>query len=226
MIISVVYKHDIINSLKYMEEKIMSELNKKLNQALESYNPTKPEILSMMELLQHEKNVDIFQLNGAVFEVVERPETIWVGTLSYADNNYDEPDMGALLSRYQNLVPTPKEDRINPDWDAAISINYGRHGEAPKGMMFGQETYSAEKQDKQYDLFTQPGGMYIRIANNQQAAALLGKESCQTWELFGYIKEKAAPQNGYRIREDVDIAIEYHNYKNNSWYAYIPVEIV
>lgn len=203
---------------------MMSEPNKKPNLNPESYHPVKPEILSMMELLQHEKSVETFEINGVVFEVVDRPDTIWVGTISYAKNNFDEPDMGALLDRYQKLVPTPKEARINPDWDAAISINYGKHGEALKGMMFGQETYSAEKQDKQYDLFTQPGGLWMRIANNGQAAALLGKESCETFELFGYIKETAALYNGYRVRDDVDISIEYHNYKTNEWYAYMPVE--
>jgi len=132
-----------------------------------------------MELLQHEKSVETFEFSSAVFEVVDRPETLWVGTISYANNNFDEPDMSALLNRYQNLVPTPKEDRINPDWDAAISINYGKHGEAPKGMMYGQETYSAEKQDKRYDLFTEPGGLYIRIANNERAAPCLAREAAK-----------------------------------------------
>jgi len=148
----------------------MSQPIKKPNQSPESYSPKKPETLGMAELLQHEKRVETIQCNGAVFEVVERPETIWVGTISYANNHFDEPDMGALLKRYQDLVfVAPKEDRINPDWDAAISINYRKHGEAPKGMMYAQETYSAEKQDERYDLFTQPGGLWIEspITNRQ-----------------------------------------------------------
>jgi len=203
----------------------MSEPNKKPNQVPESYSPAKPEILSMAEPLQHERVVEVIRFNNAVFEVVERPETVWVGSIAYANNNFDEPDMGALLKRFQDLVyVAPKEDRINPDWDAAISINYGKNGKAPKGMMYGQETYSAEKQDKRNDLFTQPGGLWMRVFNDRQAAALIGKDSCHTWELFGYIRETAAPRNGYKVRDDIDVAVEYHNYKNNTWYAYMPVE--
>ncbi len=46
-----------------------------------------------------------------------------------------------------------KNKFINPDWSAALWINYDSI-EKPCGLMFAQEIYS-DKQDSQYELFTQ-----------------------------------------------------------------------
>lgn len=89
-------------------------------------------------------------------------------------------------------------------------------------MMFGQETYS-EKQADCYDIYKMPASLFIRILNNSGAAKLLGKENCETWELFGVIKGTIMPQNGYKFNENGAQEIEYHNYKTNIWYAYIPI---
>ena len=202
----------------------MSEPIKKPNQTPESYTPKEmPEIMQLAQALCVEKAVEAFSHGRATFEVVERPEVLWVGTLAWAENNNDEPDMGALLKRYQALCsPAPKQARINPDWDAAISINYGRGGKAAKGIMYAQETYSKE-QDSRYDLFTQPAGLYLRVLNDKKAAKLLGKKTCETYELFGLLKT-VAPQYGYAHNDNINVEIEYHNYKNGTWYAYIPVK--
>lgn len=82
--------------------------------------------------MEIDKLIDTIKYDGAIFEIVERPEVIWVGKIAYAPNLTDEPDIGKLLSVYQELVPTPKLDRINPDWDAAISIDYWRGGTVPR----------------------------------------------------------------------------------------------
>ena len=124
-----------------------------------------------------EKLVKNIMYKGVKFEVVERPDVIWVGCITYANNNtgpaFADDDM-TLLNRYRELIPIPKLDLINPDWSASLSINYGWN-EKPSGIMFAQETYS-KKQDERYDLFTQPGGLWLRVLNNKNAAVLLGKE--------------------------------------------------
>ncbi|MCL1807487.1 MAG: hypothetical protein FWG31_07280 [Oscillospiraceae bacterium] len=169
-----------------------------------------------------EKVIETAEHGGTVLEVVERPSVVWVGTLTYAEDISGEPDSGALLKRYQDLAPAaPKIDTVNDEWDACININFNG-GEKAKGMMFGQETASPDKQDKRYDLFTQPAGLYMRIYNDQAAAKLLGKDKCETWELFGVLRE-AAGAYGYVWDAGNPIEVEYHNRRDNSWYAYLPV---
>lgn len=106
--------------------------------------------------------VQTITCKGVVFEVVERPDVLWVGCVDYAENNTDESDIGAALKRYrEELVGIPKQDLVHPDWSAALSINYGNDNK-PCGLMFAQETYS-DKQDERYDLFIQTGGLWLRF---------------------------------------------------------------
>ena len=66
----------------------MSEPIRKL-QIPESYNPkNKPEIIKMVENAPYpaERLVESFTYNGIAFEVVERPDILWVGCLDYVLN--------------------------------------------------------------------------------------------------------------------------------------------
>ena len=183
-----------------------------------------------MQKLNHpgEKLVETFLYNGVEFEVVERPEVLWVGCVDYASNNADESDIGATLERYQKFIEIPKKELINPDWSAALSINYCV--DKPCGIMFAQETYS-DKQDERYDLFTQPGGLWLRIRNDRNAAALLGKESAEVHEYFSderKILRTAAEANHYQQNFEVCVEVEYNCHAEYSTpphtaYAYIPI---
>ena len=175
-----------------------------------------------------EKPVQTITYKGVAFEVVERPDVIWGGCVDYADNNRDESNIGATLKRYrEQLIDIAKRDLINPDWSAALSIHY-ECADKPCGMMFAQETYTRE-QDERYDLFTQPGGLWLRIRNDQNAAALLGKESAEPYEYFaGQILQNAAKENGYAQNPDVPVQVEYHCHAEyqtppHTNYAYIPI---
>lgn len=179
-----------------------------------------------------EKPVKIISYKGVAFEVVERPDVIWVGCVDYARNNTDESDIGATLKRYREaLIDVAKLDLINPDWSAALSINYGCDDQ-PCGIMFAQETYS-QKQDGRYDLFTQPGGLWLRICNDKAAAALLGKENASPYEYFAQaqILQNAAQANGYMQNPDINVQVEYHCHAEYGTppatsYAYIPIRSV
>lgn len=157
-----------------------------------------------------EKIVQTITYKGVEFEVVERPDVIWVGCVAYADNNSDpafpDDDM-KLLKRYQSLIDVPKQDLINPNWSASISINYYTN-DKPSGIMFAQETYS-DKQDKRYDLFTQPGGLWIRLLNDKSAAALLGKKNPASYEYYteAQIMQNAAKENSYMQNPDVHVCV-------------------
>jgi len=175
--------------------------------------------------------VQTIYYKGIAFELVERPDVLWVGCVDYAENNTDESDIGATLKRFQTLVGTvPINNKINPDWSASLSIHY-TCADKPCGIMFANETYAGE-QDTRYDTLTQPGGLWLRVRNDADAATkLLGKESAEPWEYFAGTQaplQSAASENGYVQNSDIPIQVEYHchaEYGNptHTNYAYIPV---
>ncbi len=178
-----------------------------------------------------EKTIEILLYKGVEFEVVERPDVLWVGCVDYAANNTDESDIAATLNRYRkDLIEVVKNEEINPDYSASLSINYDC-SDKPCGLMFAQETYT-DKQDERYDLFTQPGGLWLRVlddANN--AHALFGRDNAEPWEYFAGEKaplQCAARGSGYTQNPNVHVQIEYHCHAEYSTpphtnYAYIPV---
>jgi len=177
-----------------------------------------------MQKLVHplEKLVEIITYKGVEFEVVERPDILWVGCVDYADNNEGESDIGATLKRYrEELIDTPKHELIIHDYSASLSLNYGTN-DKPNGLMFAQETYS-NKQDNHYDLFTVPGSLWIRTSENESTdTALFSRKNHGLWEYFGMLGA-AAEENGYK-RADLDIAIEYYNQSGvGLHYAYMPI---
>jgi len=174
-----------------------------------------------------EKFIEKIVFNDVEFEVVERPDVIWVGCVDYARDNIAESDTNKTLKRYrEELIDIPKLELINPDWSASISINYDCD-DKPCGIMFSQETYS-DKQDKRYDILIQPSGLWLRILNNKKAATLLNKENPAPYEYFNIMKS-IAEKNGYMVNNDVNLKVEYHchaEYNNppHRNYAYIPVK--
>jgi len=178
-----------------------------------------------------EKPVCVVNYKGADFEIFERPDVIWVGCVDYVKNNTDESDIGATLKRFQYLVEAaPIVEKINPDWSAALSINYSC-ADKPNGIMFANESYT-DKQDGRYDILTQSGGLWMRIRNDDKAAELLlGKKSAEPWEFFAGEQaplQSAAKAYGYAQNPDVHIQIEYHCHAEygtppHTNYAYIPI---
>ena len=175
-----------------------------------------------------EKLVQTITYKGVELEVVERPDVLWVGCVDYAKNNTDESDIGATLKRYrEELIDIPKQALVNPDWSASLSMNYGNDSK-PCGLMFAQETYSDE-QDERYDLFTQPGGLWLRVSITPETDfALLGRSSGGAWEYFGVLNA-AAEENGYMQNPDVSVQVEYQchaEYGRPTYrsYAYIPIQ--
>ena len=174
-----------------------------------------------------EEPVETLYYSGVGFELVRRADVIWTGCVDYAANNTDESDIGATLERFQRLVEcVPMREKINPDWSAAISINYNCP-DRPNGLMFANETFTTD-QDERYETFTQPGGLWLRVrGDGVNAAALLGRERAELYEFFAPLQD-AAKANGYIQSPDIHAEIEYHchaEYSNppHTCYAYIAV---
>jgi len=93
--------------------------------------------------------------------------------------------------------------------------------------MFANESYT-DQQDERYDIFTQPGGLWLRVkGDDKNAKVLLGKDKAQLYEFFEPLRN-AAKENGYTQNPDVPVEVEYHchaEYKTppHTCYAYIPV---
>ena len=170
-----------------------------------------------------EKTVETITYKGVEFEVVERPDVIWVGSVDYAENNSDEPNIEATHKRhYTELGGVEKKDLINPDFTGVLSINYTRD-DKPNGLMFAQET-SSDKQDERYEQLTETGGLWLRVKLSAESDnALLGRGNHGPWEYYGPL-ESAAKSKGYIQNPDIDMSFEYsHNSGNGPIYVYIPI---
>lgn len=195
-----------------------------------------PLVLANMPPPSHpaEKLVRTITYKRVEFEVVERLDVLWVGCVDYAVNNTDESDIAGTLKRFQELVKDITEENdarqlMRPGWSASLSINY-RCADKPCGILFGNETYS-DRQDERFDVFTQPGGLWLRVRNDKKAARrLLRKRKAAPFEYFAeaQVLQKAAEENGYRQNTDVHVQVEYHCHaeygkRRHTNYAYIPV---
>lgn len=177
---------------------------------------------------QIDKPIQTIYYKGIEFVIVERPDVLWVGCLDYAVNNQDESDSDITLSRFQNLLDVEKKEPINPDWSAAIWVNYGCD-DNPCGLMFAQETYSAE-QDNRYELLTQPSGIWLRVRRSKETSlTLFGSDSTDGWDYFACGElQKAAEENGYIVNPNTHVWVAYdchaeYSTPPHTCYAYLPI---
>lgn len=175
-----------------------------------------------------EKTVDSFVCQGVSYDVVERPDVLWVGCLDYAPDNSGESDSDATLSRFRDLLSVEKREPVNPAWSAAIWVNYGS-ADKPCGLMFAQETYS-DRQDGRYEILKQPAGLWLKLRRDRKTSlALFGGESIDAWDYFACGKmTEAALANGYVPNPDVPMMIGYNCHEEYATppytcFAYLPV---
>ena len=175
-----------------------------------------------------ESLIKSFTYNDIMLELVQVPDTIWCGSIAYASNLTDEPDIPGLLKKYQSLCHIPKEDRANPDWSCCISIDYWQDGAVLRGMAFAQQVLS-DRQDPAHDVYRMPASLYIRAAGTKAVAqAAFGKEECELYELFGVIKEAMAAE-GYVIGTSGAQEMELNDHTkygmpDRPCYAYVQAE--
>ena len=149
--------------------------------------------------------------NNIPMELVHVPATMWCGSIAYASNLTDEPDIPALLAKYQANCRYPKLHRANPEWDNCISIDYWQDGAVPRGMVFSQQVTSDE-QDPAPAIYRMPASVYIRRACTKEVSqAAFGKDECGVWALFGVIKS-AMEEFGDRSGTNGTQEIEMYNH--------------
>ncbi len=162
--------------------------------------------------------------NNVHMELIHVPSTMWCGSIAYASNLTDEPDIPALLAKYQANCQYPKLHLVNPAWSNCISIDYWQEGRVPRGMVFSQQVTSDE-QDPAHDIYRMAESLYIRLACTKEVAqAAFGKDGCGVWELFGVIKD-ALDELGCKIGTNGAQEIEMYNHGAGLAYAYVQVEV-
>jgi DNA-binding transcriptional MerR regulator/DNA gyrase inhibitor GyrI len=216
---------EIMNGL--LEEHLnYFEWNAKFNQ-IDLLMPIKPKFAATTKHPQ-EQIIETFNYNGIPVEVVEWDATIWCGKIGYAENDRDEPDVGPILSGYMALPIPSINERLEPDWDVCMSVNY-LSKERPNGVMFA-DLVGTENQPEGFDVYKLPAGQYLRLAINEDSAKALGS---QLWEggipPYEWVGEQLAPQFGYRYGNDRLPVFEYYGYykpEKNAHefrYLYVPV---
>lgn len=216
----------------------MSEPAKKIEQAPESYSPTKkPEIIELSEQIKYftavETLIETIKYQGLDFEIIERPDVFWVGSMGFHEENKNA-DPSQLIDKIhplwdeyfrEEIMNDKVIEPVNPTANGVLTFNM-KHNDLPNGMMIGHETYSSAQNPK-YNLYAQPAGLYIRLKIDNISAKLIGKEKCEAYELYGVMKN-IAKQNGYEeyypIVNGISLMdVEYHDGAPESIYAYIPI---
>lgn len=173
--------------------------------------------------IKNEKVVETIKAGDAVFEVVEKPETILAGKILYAKDYGGIENALMSISEQERWSACRKiSDCILPLYDIALSVNFWLD-ESKRAMGFVRET-STEDQPEGVDIYKMPESLYIRVYTDSSAAKLLAKKECEIWELFAYIRNHFMPAHGFRMNMNGAQEMEvFDTEKHKTGYAYMPV---
>ena len=172
-----------------------------------------------------ERIIETIKHGGAVFEIVERPETIYAGKACYTKGNTAKAGEPHLRAD-DEVVQDALDSVINPLPSAGaihITIDFWKDNPKQPGFVFAKETLTKE-QPEGVDVFVMPASLFIRGYSDAETARLLKKETCQLWELFAFIRNEIMPGHGYKMAKNGAQEMEYFdNADRTRGYAYIPV---
>lgn len=174
-----------------------------------------------------EKVVDTVKIGGAVFEIVEKPETVFAGKMFYAK---DFSEISAFNSAVDAFAADGEDsaydlltDAVLPISDIHLSVNFWL-SEKERAYGFVREV-SDENQPEDVDIYKMPASLYIRAFTDKSAAQLLSKEQCEIWELFAYIRDYFMPAHGFKMADNGAQELEvFDTSEHSTGYAYMPVQ--
>jgi len=162
---------------------------------------------SLLETEKDDKIIETYKIENAVFELVERPMSIYAGKMTYEINNFaGRPD------NYDKII-----ERVLPERDICISLNFWSN-DKPKKIFFGRET-TTENQPDGIEVYKIPAGLFLRAYTDKNMASIIGKDKCEPWELFSYMWNYVMPK--YNLKEarntdGEDNQIEIYDFVNRS----------
>lgn len=173
-----------------------------------------------------EKIIEIIQIGGAVFEIIEKPETILAGKILYAKEYQD------IDTFYQVIDTLDEEEKqatfcllqesVLPLTDIQLSVNFWRD-ENSRAFGYVREV-TTEDQPEGVDVYKMPASLYIRAYTDKGTAQLIAKEKCEVWELFAYIRDFFMPAHGFTMADNGAQELEvFDSFEHRTGYAYMPV---
>lgn len=172
------------------------------------------------------KIVEIINVGGARFEIIENPETILAGKMIYEK---DFPNLDSFHSAIDSFEENEKKSIFNllketaiPTYDIHLSVNFWLD-EKLRAFGFVREVMT-ESQPNGVDIYKMPASLFIRTYTDKETAKLICKEKCEIWELFAYIRNVFMPSHNFQMAENGAQEMEvYDTPDHNSGYAYMPV---
>ena len=175
-----------------------------------------------------EKVIDAININGAVFEIVEKPETILAGKIIYAKDFSDMSGFGSAIETIESGTTEGESflealvDTALPINDIHLSVNFWL-SEKSRAYGFVREVLT-DCQPEGIDVYKNPASLYIRAYTNKSTSQLMAKEQCEIWELFAYIRDYFMPAHGFKMAENGAQEMEvFDTFEHKSGYAYMPV---
>ena len=170
-----------------------------------------------------EKVIETIRVGSAVFEIVEKPETILAGNIVYENDTTEiEQALNAFGDNQRQLAFNAVIDPVLPLCDIHLSINFWKHGHR-RGMGFMRET-TTEKQPEGVEIFKMPASLFIRAYTDTNTAQLMTKQQIEIWELFAYIRNYFMPAHGFKMAKNGAQEMEvFDTNEHTTGYAYMPV---
>ncbi len=178
------------------------------------------------EIQNAEKIVDMIMINGARFEIVEKPETIFAGKMIYAKDFQSEDSFNtaidALSEEEKQTAFSKLKETVLPIYDVNLSVNFWRDM-SQRAYGFVREVTTEEQPDG-VEVYRMPASLYIRAYTNKETSQLVCKEHCEIWELFAYIRDYFMPAHGFGMAQNGAQELEvFDTLEHKSGYAYMPV---
>ena len=176
----------------------------------------------------NEKIIDAINIGDAIFEIIQKPQTILAGKIIRANEFKNVQDFEAAIGLLndsindKNVVYNKIQKCVEPICDIHLSINFWLEWQS-RGFGFVRETLT-EKQPNGVDVYKIPESLYIRAYTNKAMAQLLTKEKCDIWELFAYIRNYFMPTHGFKMAVNGAQEMEvFDTEEHKTGYAYMPV---
>ena len=162
---------------------------------------TSVDSLLQMDGDEDEKIIQTIRIGGAVFEIIEKPETILAGRVLYAKDYENSINKALEANEPDRWLPSAKVvDPVLPICSVCLSVNFWLD-ESKRAMSFMKQT-ATEKQPDGVDVYKLPRSIYIRAYADRHAAMLISKETCEVYELFHYTRDFFIPAHGFIMADN------------------------
>jgi len=179
-----------------------------------------------------EKVMETITIEGAVFEIVDKPRTLYAGYHTVASDVDAMPNPGETYARY-NEGKENIADAALPNCLCCLSIGFSNPvytGKLPLEFMHGKETSNPNQPEEIYVLDSTPS-LYIRLWDSDEALEFMkkitGGEKCgfSMSHYFPLITQVfLTEQYGYeRNNNTTNHGMEYY-YEDGRKCVYLPVK--